>query len=402
MSPTRDEALVELQFDLYSRYRTLAQVLQAALPGDGPRRILDVGAGPARLTAAFLPPDWAQIVRTDVASFDDPSIVIVPPGAPLPFGDDAFDAVVAMDVLEHVAIPHRTGFIRECARVARRVAVLAAPIGTPSVVDAEVRYGRLYRDLAGRDEPFLVEHAALGLPRPEEVERAADGLRRVTLDNVRIVDWIATNVVDLAFALLDDGLQLKKQIARRFNQTMPLRCRDTEHYRRFYLLTRDPHVEALLRELADPAALPCADGYGADPLTVAVLAFRDYARRWHGPTLESVIADRERKAADLTDQLRLKDRHITDLDVAVAVLREAIAAKDRHIEGLTGQYEALARHLTETVSEKDRHIEGLAGQHDALVRLFAETIAAKDAHAARLLHALHRAGIAPPVDPSDR
>jgi SAM-dependent methyltransferase len=402
VSPIGNEALVEFQFDLHARYSTLAQVLQAALPGAGPRRVLDVGAGPAQLTAAFLPPDWAQIVRTDVSSFDDPSIVVVPPGAPLPFGDGAFDAVIAMDVLEHVAVAHRADFIRECARVARQVAVLATPIGTPSVADAELRYGRLYRDLAGRDEPFLVEHATLGLPRPEEVERAADGLMAVTLDNVRLVDWIATNVVDLAFALLDDGLQLKKQIAQRFNETTPPRYCDSEHYRRFYLFTRDPQVEVRLRELADPAALPSAQGQGEDPLTVAVLAFREYARRWHGPTLESVIADRERKASDLGDQLRLTERHIADLDQAVARLRDAIASKERHIEGLTGQYEALARLLDETVAAKDRHIEGLTRQHDEHVRQLAETVAAKDAYVACLLRALHRAGIVPPVEPSGR
>ena len=388
MTLSAGEDLTDYQFDLHARYRALSEVLVAALPGEGPRRLLDVGAGPSRLTAAFLPAGWAEIVRTDVESFDDPTIGVVPPGAPLPFDDGAFDAVVAMDVLEHVEPAQRAGFVRECARVASGVAVLAAPIGDPAVVQAEARYRTLYREITGHDEPYLDEHVRLGLPGADEVERAATDCTVVTLDSVRLGDWVATNVVDLAFALVDDGLALKRILARRFNETLPVRLRGADHYRRFHLLTRDAGVASRLRVLVDPSVLPEAGPHEVDPLTVVVRAFRDYAERWHGPTLESLVADRERKAEDLAEQLRQKEAHVAKLDAAAVELHAALAAKDVHIAGLTRQYDALAATLAETVAAKDAHAASLI---DAIV--------AKDARTMQLIEALQRAGIALPGEP---
>ncbi|MFZ4759456.1 MAG: methyltransferase domain-containing protein, partial [Burkholderiaceae bacterium] len=363
------------QFDLHARYRALAGVLQASLPdGDGPRTVLDVGAGPSRLVEAFLPPGWATVVRTDVDAFGDPSIVVVPPGAPLPYPDGAFDAVVSMDVLEHVLPEQRDAFLRECLRVARGVAVIAAPLGCAEVRDAEVRYAAVYRDLVGRSEAFLDEHAAFGLPESAAVGAtlAAAGARVVELDNVRIADWIATNVVDLAFSLLNDGMQVKDLLARGFNDTLPVVYRDAAHYRRFWLATRDDTIALRLRALADRTALPSATGHSDDPLAVVVRSFRDYASRFHGPTLEAVVADRDRKIHDAASLLADKDAHITKLEAdlvraaevvtslestrgELVVLQAAIAAKDGYIEGLQGVIDA-----------KDRHITGLEAQFAAI------------------------------------
>ena len=405
---TPDDPRLAYQFDLHARYRALADVLQASLPdGDAPRTVLDVGAGPSRLVEAFLPTGWATVVRTDVDAFGDPSIVVVPPGAPLPYPDGAFDAVVAMDVLEHVLPEQRDAFLRECLRVARGVAVIAAPLGGAEVRDAEARYGALYRDLVGRSEPFLDEHAAYGLPEPDTVSATlrAAGARVFGLDNVRIADWIATNVVDLAFSLLNDGMQVKDLLARGFNTALPAAYRDATHYRRFWLATRDDAIAERLRTLTEPGVLPSAEGHADDPLSVAVRSFRDYATRFHGPTLEAVIADRDRKIEDLASLLADKESHVAKIDAdlvrssALAAasasalgelegLQAAVAAKDAHIEGLQG-----------VIVEKDRHIAGLDAQFAEMARTLAETIAAKDAHAARLIEAMRRARVPMPPEP---
>ena len=96
------DRLLAWQPDIYQRYSFLAR-LTDILTGDGSGALtlLDVGSGPVALTKAFVSPRF-DVVRADVSQFDDPSIVLLHPGAPLPFDDAAFDVAVAIEVLEHV------------------------------------------------------------------------------------------------------------------------------------------------------------------------------------------------------------------------------------------------------------------------------------------------------------
>src|SRR6266540_1611768 len=98
------------QCDLHARYSKLAEILTSVLTPAVATRILDVGAGPQRLTEQFLPPGFAAVTRTDVEAFEDEHLIAVPPNAALPFPSGAFDAVVAMDVLEHVPPTERDFF----------------------------------------------------------------------------------------------------------------------------------------------------------------------------------------------------------------------------------------------------------------------------------------------------
>ena len=51
----------------------------------------------------------------------------------LPFSDRAFEVVVAVDLLEHVAAEDRPQAVREICRVARSRAVIACPAGEPAL-----------------------------------------------------------------------------------------------------------------------------------------------------------------------------------------------------------------------------------------------------------------------------
>jgi len=104
-------------------YAVWFEMLLAALPREG--RILEVGAGPGFLTAYARPRlPKASWLATDIV--EAPWNDLVADGLSLPFRAEAFDAIVALDLVHHLARPER--FFREARRV-------LAPGGRIAVVE---------------------------------------------------------------------------------------------------------------------------------------------------------------------------------------------------------------------------------------------------------------------------
>ena len=380
-------ALHELQFDLHARYRLLADILTCALPAGGGRayRLLDVGAGPSRLTEQFLPPGHATVIRTDVDSFGDSELVVVPHGMSLPFEDSTFDAVVAMDVLEHMPAADRPAFLKECVRTTQRLTVIATPIGGPAVSEVELTYGRIYRQLFNQSEHFLEEHASYGLPVADELGGAAAelGVHLVTSDNVLLADWLALNVADLVLSTINDGYGAKRFLSRRFNESLPSAYRSGAHYRRFYLLTRDPDLAAALGQLLDPTQLPDPAEHAEDALLVLAQQFRGYVENYNAPFLDAVLADRETAIAGLNTAIEAKDVHIgklsADFSREVGEMAAMIEAKDAHIDKLSADHDRRIGEMASTIEAKDAHIDKLSADYGRRIGEMATTIEAKDA-----------------------
>ncbi|MCA2966116.1 MAG: hypothetical protein INH40_19635, partial [Acidobacteriaceae bacterium] len=337
---------LDYQFDIYARYGLLADILVEGFGGRERCRLLDVGAGPQQLLAEFLPPGFAEITRTDVKGFDDPGLVIVRPGDALPFADGSFEAVVAMDVLEHVAPAQRTSFLLDALRVSARLLVIATPIGCPAVEEAEREFGAAFLHLFGHQDHFLAEHAAFGLPRPSEVEAAlgATGAFQLAIDNVRLADWLALNVSNLFLSTVNDGDGVRRHQNRRQNVAIPAALRGTQHYRRFYIASPDEALMARLASRFDPARLQDAGTRPAQPLLVLAEHFRDYAAAYDAPFVDG-----------MREALAAKDSHIAGLDQTLDGTREALAAKDSHIAGLDQTLDG----MREALAAKDSHIAGL-------------------------------------------
>jgi ubiquinone/menaquinone biosynthesis C-methylase UbiE len=135
--------------------------LDASLPEEAPRRILEVGVGEgevadrvagrypdAFVTGIDLPdPTLAEHWSTKrfAASFADIES--------LPFGDDRFDLVLAIEVLEHV--PDPAAALRELGRVACRDVVLSVP-REPIWRVANMARGKYWGDLG--NTPGHVQH----------------------------------------------------------------------------------------------------------------------------------------------------------------------------------------------------------------------------------------------------
>lgn len=217
LTAAQQDALLRRPFDHFARYRLAADVLTATV-GPG-ARILDLGGGPGSLQA-FLPE--AEVVSSDIVVPGEwhataPDLVVAD-GAALPFGDDAFDAVVSLDTLEHVPPASRAPFLEEVARVAGRWALVVCPFGTPGVADADTALRAYVANRFAPDLPtiaILDEHLGYGHPDLDvsQTRLGAHGPTAV-VPSGRIDRWFAGMVA--FFHLLALGDDDPVEVTQRF------------------------------------------------------------------------------------------------------------------------------------------------------------------------------------------
>jgi len=182
------------------RYLPVVRALRRA----GVRRVLEVGAGD-RGVAPFL---GAPVVVTDL-DFDPERLrrsggLEAPVRArihALPFSRGAFEAVLAVDVLEHLPPAARAPAVRELARVTSRLVVVAVPCGARAA-RMEARLDRVHLRRFGIASCSLAEHRQHGLPEAVEIARMLgealpDG-RLTVIGNAPLPLWYAIEALDVA------------------------------------------------------------------------------------------------------------------------------------------------------------------------------------------------------------
>lgn len=106
--------------------------LRDLVAGAHPASVLDLGCGEGKLTAewaAALPA--ARVLGVDVADVagvpaaHNLEFGVIAPAPPLPFADDAFELVAAVESLEHMEDPE--GALAEMARCGRRHLLVSVP-----------------------------------------------------------------------------------------------------------------------------------------------------------------------------------------------------------------------------------------------------------------------------------
>ncbi|HEY3493077.1 MAG TPA: methyltransferase domain-containing protein [Polyangiaceae bacterium] len=119
---------LKLRFPWSLYHRPIVAGLQAAIGASPGPEVLNIGAGPFLELASL----DARGRRITVCDIDERAVELakqlhrdalaaadrVEAGAPLPYPDDRFDLVVAMDVIEH--LPDPLPWLRELVRVTRR------------------------------------------------------------------------------------------------------------------------------------------------------------------------------------------------------------------------------------------------------------------------------------------
>jgi SAM-dependent methyltransferase len=180
-----------------ARFRSVVPYLEEL----GGGTVLDVGSG-SEGVASWLDSRFA-VTAVDT-SFEDIGAMRGPEATSarrvvgdireLPFGDREFDAVFALDVLEHVEPADRGRAVAEIVRTARRRAIVACPAGA-AAFDADRRLAAGLRRRGLTPPSWLTEHEACGFPEPEEVGRWLGDGGRVRLaggENVRWHGWLFT------------------------------------------------------------------------------------------------------------------------------------------------------------------------------------------------------------------
>lgn len=165
MARTLDRMLGRSQLNHLVRFEPVLALTRRHRAG----HVLDVGSGSAGL-AQLLGSGW-RTTALDVEFVGEPGnqpneTRILGDVRRLPFPDEAFDVVIAVDLLEHLHRDDRRQAVRELCRVARRHAIIACPTGSAALKGDR----RLAERLESRGRPcpaWLVEHLDRGMPEQE-------------------------------------------------------------------------------------------------------------------------------------------------------------------------------------------------------------------------------------------
>jgi GT2 family glycosyltransferase/SAM-dependent methyltransferase len=324
----RETAGIEqpLDYDQAQRYSMVASLLNRMLDSvTGRVRILEVGCNILDLLPTYLDPERVEVIGCDVERFrPDDHFVLIERDQPLPFESNSFDAVVSLEVLEHIAPRERLTFLADCLRIARHGAIFTCPNGVPQVVEAERWASHAYRDRHGTAHPYLAEHAEFGLPTEAEIREHLARLEcsHAVFENAPLDDWLAMMVMSEISS--ERGApeavvaQLRKALA-----TLPAGNRPA--YRKIYVCAKTFDATQALEPLpVSPRENP-AESAGPSPVSrlaeISCAALIATAKR-----REALEAANENKSFLLEEQTRKKDAAIEEIRQRQVVLNSMVVA----------------------------------------------------------------------------
>lgn len=160
--------------DVDLRYLPVVRFLQSHFPE---ATVLEVGSSSIGITPYLN----RSVVGVDTVFPEPvvPQLVPVISKGPLPFRNQSFDAVVAMDTFEHVPREYRQSFINEAIRTSRKLVVLGFPEGE-GAERHDAKMEQYYTRLYGEPHHYFVEHRTYGVPRRQEVEAYLDEAKKQT------------------------------------------------------------------------------------------------------------------------------------------------------------------------------------------------------------------------------
>jgi len=160
--------IIKLSFDQYQRYKKTQEIIEILRDGDELFKILEVGPGGNKNLSLFLPKDKIIYLDSNVPKYykEDPYF-IEGNATNMPFVDNSYDYIIALDVYEHIIPDKREQFLNELCRCSRYGFILANPFKDKDIVESEISANEHFKLLYGKDHPWLEEHIKNGLPNLE-------------------------------------------------------------------------------------------------------------------------------------------------------------------------------------------------------------------------------------------
>lgn len=154
-----DSRYPQWKLDAALRYLPVADHLKRS----GHCQVLDVGPGDLGLSQYWGCPTIGVDLSVPACWRESLMQPVLGSGAALPFKDRSMDAVVCVDVLEHIPEENRSKVISELIRVSGRDLILAVPCGDSSQ-RTDSKLEEVFERKTGTLHPWLREHLAYGLP----------------------------------------------------------------------------------------------------------------------------------------------------------------------------------------------------------------------------------------------
>ena len=394
--------LLSLPFDQYGRMRIAQNCLHALYdeiakqpeaesqttipPTDSPRseatpptpdtyrlRVLDVGGYPGVLRH-FLDGAYFDVSVLDVVP-DDGTVpqYTFGSGMDLPFEDGSFDAVTALDTLEHIPNPQRDKFLSEMMRVARHGALLINPIQSIEADLAEETLNEYIKWVLDAQQEQLAEHREYGLPNFTHTigQFTSGGWEVATLTTANVHNWLLMMVAKhFLISMRDESASaFERTLDRFYNLTFSDSDMSEPAYRGVLVAVRPEHEGALHKLRAKyppPTQSESANALrlGLAQTLMAMLNLKlnnheDYKLREQMERRDRHIAGLEQKVAILDMQLDQRNielhsqkDHSRDLETLISQTRDAYTTEFE-------QQAAYISRLEEDVRGKDDHIRYL-------------------------------------------
>ena len=245
--------------DGYSRYYIISRALSDIF-GKQSIKVLDLG-GDSKWMYEFLSEQGLNfslhIVDQRKPDFKNPNVEYTKGDFfKLSDKDHLSDVVVNTDVLEHIPRNLKMPFVKKSLELAKKVAIFSAPFEDPDVTLAEKSINNLYKNISGKEQPWLKEHFEYGKPKAADIEAVLkeSGLPYVCLFSNNIDNWLITFTSNLVHQQVSN-LRDMDELNRFYNEhIISIGDSSGTPYRRIYIVFKDKSllkkVEKLSKELS--------------------------------------------------------------------------------------------------------------------------------------------------------
>ncbi len=278
-------------FDQYQRHRDV-QIVIAQLAAEQPQlQILDVGG--VHLTRHFLPEH--AIVVTNLRQ--DEATQVQSSGAALPFADQSFDVVMAVDTLEHIPPEKRPAFVRELTRVAAKYVLVTGPFASPLNAEAEQILDTYILRTSGVRHYYLAEHLTFGLPDVHQLtsQLAESGYTVTASPSGHTGRWLTMMLLRFALAATPAGQEASEWLEQLYNHQFYWADHTEPSYRQIVVAERQPALQAGAGARAAAFFAAARQLYGTPPLDPLI-------ELWQTVTVAHSLQERTKELAALRAQ----------------------------------------------------------------------------------------------------